>query len=158
MKLASKLHSKEQKDRSRKDAVKQVGDWMVLRDEINVDFVGYDQLETRKSHVSKYRAVTAKGEVQYQIVLNRTPFYPEGGGQVGDTGWMIFGSEGTGQERVRVLDTKKENTLIYHIVEKLPEQIDDETVRCEVDEPKRRLTERPTTRPRTCSTQHCVRC
>jgi alanyl-tRNA synthetase len=130
-----------QKDRSRKDAVKQVGDWMVLRDEASVDFVGYDQLETRKSHVAKYRAVTAKGEVQYQIVLNRTPFYPEGGGQVGDTGWMIFGSEGTGQERVRVLDTKKENTLIYHIVEKLPEQIDDETVRCEVDESKRRLTE-----------------
>lgn len=133
-----------QKDRSRKDAAKQVGDWMVLRDEANVDFVGYDQLETRKSHVSKYRAVTAKGEVQYQIVLNRTPFYPEGGGQVGDTGWMIFGGSlqgGGGQERVRVLDTKKENTLIYHIVEKLPEQIDDETVRCEVDEPKRRLTE-----------------
>jgi alanyl-tRNA synthetase len=137
-----------QKDRSRKDAVKQVGDWMVLHDSPSegggrgeVDFVGYDQLETRKSHVAKYRAVTAKGEVQYQIVLNRTPFYPEGGGQVGDTGWMIFGSEGTGQERVRVLDTKKENTLIYHIVEKLPEQIDDETVRCEVDESKRRLTE-----------------
>ena len=137
-----------QKDRSRKDAVKQVGDWMVLHDSLSegggrgeVEFVGYDQLETRKSHVSKYRAVTAKGEVQYQIVLNRTPFYPEGGGQVGDTGWMIFGSEGTGQERVRVLDTKKENTLIYHIVEKLPEQIDDETVRCEVDESKRRLTE-----------------
>ncbi|MDO8366587.1 MAG: alanine--tRNA ligase [Saprospiraceae bacterium] len=137
-----------QKDRSRKDAVKQVGDWMVLRDSPSegggrgeVEFVGYDQLETRKSQVTKYRAVTAKGEVQYQIVLNRTPFYPEGGGQVGDTGWMIFGSEGTGQERVRVLDTKKENTLIYHIVEKLPEQIDDDTVRCEVDEPKRRLTE-----------------
>ena len=137
-----------QKDRSRKDAVKQVGDWMVLRDSSaegggqgEVEFVGYDQLETRKSYVSKYRAVTAKGEVQYQIVLNRTPFYPEGGGQVGDTGWMIFGSEGTNQERVRVLDTKKENTLIYHIVEKLPEQIDDDTVRCEVDEPKRRLTE-----------------
>lgn len=133
-----------QKDRSRKDAAKQVGDWMVLRDEANVDFLGYDLLETDKSHVSKYRAVTAKGEVQYQIVLNRTPFYPEGGGQVGDTGWMIFGGSlqgGGGQERVRVLDTKKENTLIYHIVEKLPEQIDDETVRCEVDEPKRRLTE-----------------
>lgn len=131
----------EQKDRSRKDAVKQVGDWTVLREESDVEFVGYDQLETRKSQVTKYRAVTAKGEVQYQIVLNRTPFYPEGGGQVGDTGWMIFGSEGTGQERVRVLDTKKENTLIYHIVEKLPEQIDDDSVRCEVDESKRRLTE-----------------
>ncbi|MFN0177116.1 MAG: alanine--tRNA ligase [Saprospiraceae bacterium] len=143
-----KIALQEQKDRSRKDAVKQVGDWMVLRDSPaegggrgEVEFVGYDQLETRKSHVSKYRAVTAKGDVQYQIVLNRTPFYPEGGGQVGDTGWMIFGSESIGQERVRVLDTKKENTLIYHIVEKLPEQIDDNTVRCEVDESKRRLTE-----------------
>jgi len=143
-----KIALQEQKDRSRKDAVKQVGDWMVLRDapseggsRAEVEFVGYDQLETRASHVAKYRAVTAKGEVQYQIVLNRTPFYPEGGGQVGDIGWMIFGSESTGQERIRVLDTKKENTLIYHIVEKLPEQIDDDTVRCEVNEPKRRLTE-----------------
>jgi len=136
----------EQKDRSRKDAVKQVGDWSVpakrSTDAVDaVEFVGYDQLETRSSQVQKFRSVTAKGAVQYQIVLNRTPFYPEGGGQVGDTGWMIFGSESTGQERVRVLDTKKENNLVYHIVEKLPEQIDDDTVRCEVDETKRRLTE-----------------
>lgn len=130
-----------QKDRSRKDAAKQVGDWMVLRDDPEVEFVGYDQLETRSSKVLKYRTVTAKGQAQYQIVLNRTPFYPEGGGQVGDTGWMIFGSESTGQERIRVLDTKKENTLIYHLVEKLPEQIDDETVRCEVDTTKRQLTQ-----------------
>jgi alanyl-tRNA synthetase len=131
----------EQKDRSRKDAAKQVGDWMVLRDEAEVEFVGYDQLETRSSKVLKYRTVKIKDLEQYQIVLNRTPFYPEGGGQVGDTGWMIFGSEGTGQERVRVRDTKKENTLIYHIVDRFPDQISDETVRCEVDASKRRLTE-----------------
>jgi len=131
----------EQKDRSRKDAAKQVGDWMVLTDDMDAEFVGYDQLETRSSQVVKYRTVSAKGQTQYQIVLNRTPFYPEGGGQTGDTGWMIFGSEGTGQERVRVVDTKKENTLIYHIVDKLPEQLDDDTVRCEVDEKRRRLTE-----------------
>ena len=130
-----------QKDRSRKDAAKQVGDWMVLREESNAEFVGYDQLETSSSHVTKFRTVTVKEQQQYQLVLNRTPFYPEGGGQVGDTGWMIFGSEGPGQERVRVLDTKKENTLIYHIVDRLPEQISDQTVRCEVDELKRRLTE-----------------
>jgi alanyl-tRNA synthetase len=148
-----KIALQEQKDRSRKDAVKQVGDWMVLRDsaaeggsQSEVEFVGYDELETSAAHVVKYRAVTAKGAVQYQIVLNRTPFYPEGGGQVGDTGWMIFdphpaSPNGGGIERVRVLDTKKENTLIYHIVEKLPENIDDSSVRCEVDEPKRRLTE-----------------
>ncbi|MEI6409212.1 MAG: alanine--tRNA ligase [Bacteroidota bacterium] len=125
-----------QKDRSRKDAAKQVGDWMVLSDENNVEFVGYDQLETRNSQVIKYRSVATKGETQYQIVLNRTPFYPEGGGQVGDTGWMTFGTE-----RIRVVDTKKENTLVIHIVEKLPEEIDDQTVRCQVDETKRRLTE-----------------
>ncbi|HLP94910.1 MAG TPA: alanine--tRNA ligase [Saprospiraceae bacterium] len=131
----------EQKDRSRKDAAKQVGDWMVLRDEADVEFVGYDQLETRSSKVLKYRLVQVKDQQQIQLVLNRTPFYPEGGGQVGDTGWMIFGSESTGQERIRVMDTKKENTLVYHIIDRLPEQISDETVRCEVDETKRRLTE-----------------
>ena len=131
----------EQKTRSRKDAAKQVGDWMVLTDDMDAEFVGYDQLETGSSRVVKYRTVSAKGLTQYQIVLNRTPFYPEGGGQVGDTGWMIFGSEGTDQERIRVVDTKKENTLIYHIVDKLPEQLDDDTVRCEVGERKRRLTE-----------------
>ena len=131
----------QQKDRSRKDAAKQVGDWMVLRDEADVEFVGYDQLETRSSKVVKYRMVQVKDQQQIQLVLNRTPFYPEGGGQVGDTGWMIFGSESTGQERIRVMDTKKENTLVYHIIDRLPEQIGDETVRCEVDETKRRLTE-----------------
>ncbi len=131
----------EQKDRSRKDAAKQVGDWMVLREESDIEFVGYDQLETRSSYVTKYRSVSAKGETQYQVVLNRTPFYPEGGGQVGDTGWMNFGTEGPNPERVRVLDTKKENTLIYHIVESLPENIEDESVVCRVDEQKRRLTE-----------------
>lgn len=130
-----------QKDRSRKDAAKQVGDWFVLSDESDVEFVGYDQLETRSSKVLKYRTVTLKGQTQYQLVLNRTPFYPEGGGQVGDTGWLVFGSEKTDQERVRVLDTKKENTLVIHIVERLPEQIDDDTVRGLVDAQKRRLTE-----------------
>lgn len=126
----------QQKARSRKDAARQVGDWMVLRDETDVEFVGYDQLETRSSYVTKYRSVVIKGETQFHIVLNRTPFYPEGGGQVGDTGWMTFGDE-----KIRVLDTKKENTLIMHVVEKLPEAIDDETVLCRVDEQKRRLTE-----------------
>jgi alanyl-tRNA synthetase len=126
----------EQKARSRKDAVKQTGDWMVLRDETDVEFVGYDQLETRASYITKYRTVAVKGQTQYQVVLNRTPFYPEGGGQVGDTGYMVFGDE-----KIAVLDTKKENTLVIHLLEKLPEAIDDETVRCVVDEKRRHLTE-----------------
>lgn len=131
----------DQKKRSRLDAVKQVGDWSVLTDESDVEFVGYDQLETRNSHVIKFRTVTTKGLTQYQVVLNRTPFYPEGGGQTGDTGVMIFGSEKSGQEIIRVLNTVKENTLVIHILEQLPEQIDDDTVRCKVDERRRSGTE-----------------
>lgn len=125
-----------QKARSRKDAAKQVGDWMVLRDEADVAFVGYDQLDTENSSVVKYRTVKVKDQNQYQVVLNRTPFYPEGGGQVGDTGYMSFGDE-----RVRVLDTKKENNLVIHILEKLPENIDEPSVGCYVDTHKRHLTE-----------------
>lgn len=126
----------EQKERSRKDAAKEVGDWMVLRDEPNVQFLGYDQLELRDSHVVKYRTVMLKGQPQYHLVLNRTPFYPEGGGQVGDTGWLEFSDE-----KIRVLDTKKENDLVIHIVERLPQYLQDPTVHCRVDERKRRLTE-----------------
>ncbi len=126
----------QQKERSRKDAARQVGDWMVLRDEADAAFVGYDQLELEGAYVTKYRTIQIKSETQYQIVLNRTPFYPEGGGQVGDTGIMYFGSE-----PVRVLDTKKENTLVFHLVEQLPENIGHENVVCQVNERKRRLTE-----------------
>ena len=126
----------EQKTRSRKDAAKEVGDWMVLRDEANVQFLGYDQLELRDSHVVKYRTVMLKGQPQYHLVLNRTPFYPEGGGQVGDTGWLEFS-----EEKIRVLDTKKENDLVIHVVERLPQYLQDPTVHCHVDERKRRLTE-----------------
>jgi len=126
----------EQKTRSRKDAAKEVGDWMVLREEANVQFLGYDQLELRDSHVVKYRTVQLKGQPQYHLVLNRTPFYPEGGGQVGDTGWLEFSDE-----KIRVLDTKKENDLVMHVVERLPQYLQDPTVHCHVDAPKRRLTE-----------------
>ncbi|MBL7780855.1 MAG: alanine--tRNA ligase [Saprospiraceae bacterium] len=126
----------EQKARSRKDAAKQVGDWFVISDEADVEFLGYDLLETHSSQVVKYRTVTSKGAEQIQVVLNRTPFYPEGGGQVGDQGWMTFG-----KEKIRVLDTKKENTLIIHILEKMPESIEEASVKCEVDATRRRLTE-----------------
>ena len=127
----------EQKNRSRKDAAKEVGDWVVLRDSKGVEFVGYDQLEITDAKVVKHRTVMLKGQPQYQIVLNRTPFYPEGGGQVGDTGYMTFGPN----EKIRVLDTKKENDLVIHIVDRLPEFVMDRTVECAVDGWKRHLTE-----------------
>jgi alanyl-tRNA synthetase len=125
----------EQKKRSKADAEKQVGDWVVVIDEAGVEFVGYDQLKVENAKVLKYRAVTDKKGLQYQIVLNRTPFYAESGGQVGDTGAMYFDGE-----KIDVLDTKKENDLIIHIVSELPENIRDERVRTQVDKATRQAT------------------
>ena len=122
----------EQKQRSKRDAEKQVGDWVTVIDEAGVEFVGYDQLTVENTKVLKYRAVTDKKGLQYQIVLNRTPFYAESGGQVGDTGAMYFDGE-----KIAVLDTKKENDLIIHIVNELPENIYDPNVQAEVDKTKR---------------------
>jgi alanyl-tRNA synthetase len=101
-------------------------------DEAGVEFVGYDQLKVENAKVLKYRAVTDKKGLQYQIVLNRTPFYAESGGQVGDTGAMYFDGE-----KIAVLDTKKENDLIIHIVENLPENIHDPRVRAQVGKTSR---------------------
>ena len=122
----------EQKQRSKRDAEKQVGDWVTVIDEAGVEFVGYDQLKVENAKVLKYRAVTDKKGLQYQIVLNRTPFYAESGGQVGDTGAMYFDGE-----KIAVLDTKKENDLVIHIVDSLPENIRDPRVRAQVDGAKR---------------------
>jgi alanyl-tRNA synthetase len=110
----------EQKSRSRAATAIDTGDWVVLRDNDSVEFTGYDETET-VAHVVKYRKVTAKGKEQYQIVLDKTPFYAESGGQVGDRGELVF-PDGT---IIMVTDTKKENGLIVHYVDKLPEDIDD---------------------------------
>ncbi|TRO64188.1 alanine--tRNA ligase [Christiangramia sabulilitoris] len=111
---------KKQKDRSREATAVSAGDWVELAEVQENAFVGYDELETEVK-IAKYRKVESKkkGEM-YQVVLNRTPFYPEGGGQVGDKG-IIMSSEG---EVVEVLDTKKENNLIVHFTKKLPENTD----------------------------------
>ncbi|MCS6930285.1 MAG: alanine--tRNA ligase [Saprospiraceae bacterium] len=126
----------EQKERSRKDAAKEVGDWVILREESDPVFVGYDLLEVNDAYVIKYRTVQVKGKPQYHVVLNRTPFYPEGGGQVGDTGWMYFG-----EEEIRVLDTKKENDLIIHFLEHIPASIEVPAVRAVVEARRRQLIE-----------------
>ena len=125
----------EQKERSKADAKKEVEDWVVLSDEQDVTFVGYTQHQT-ESRVLKYRKVRAKGKEQYQIVLNETPFYAESGGQVGDTGLLWFGDE-----KVPVIDTKKENNLIVHWVKNLPSQME-EQVKAEINSQKRHLTEK----------------
>ncbi len=110
----------EQKTRSRAATAIDTGDWVVLKDDDSVEFTGYDETET-VAHIVKYRKVTAKGKEQYQIVLDKTPFYAESGGQVGDKGELVF-PDG---EIIEVTDTKKENGLIVHFTDKLPESVDD---------------------------------
>ncbi|QYA24313.1 alanine--tRNA ligase [Gramella sp. MT6] len=107
---------KKQKDRSREATAVSAGDWMELNEVEDESFIGYDQLEAEVK-IAKYRKVESKkkGEM-YQVVLNKTPFYPEGGGQVGDKG-IIMSSDG---EVIEVMDTKKENNLIVHFTKKLP--------------------------------------
>ncbi|MES2809294.1 MAG: alanine--tRNA ligase [Bacteroidota bacterium] len=110
----------EQKTRSRAASAVDTGDWVLQREEEVTDFTGYDETQS-VAHITKYRKVTAKGKEQFQVVLDKTPFYAESGGQVGDTGELIF-PDG---EIIYVTDTKRENGLIVHYVDKLPEDIDD---------------------------------
>jgi len=110
----------QQKERSRAATAIDTGDWIVLKDDESVEFTGYDETET-VAHIVKYRKVTAKGKEQYQLVLDKTPFYAESGGQVGDKGELVF-PDG---EIILVTDTKKENGLIVHFTDKLPQDIDD---------------------------------
>ncbi|WP_264789913.1 alanine--tRNA ligase [Aureispira anguillae] len=125
----------EQKKRSQKDAQKDVSDWVEILEDPTVEFVGYTEHKTT-AKVIKYRKVVAKGKEQYQVVLNKTPFYAEAGGQVGDTGLLWFGDE-----KIPVIDTKKENNLIVHWVKQLPQQIEVEVV-AEINRQKRALTEK----------------
>jgi len=125
----------EQKERSRADASKQAGDWIVVREGRETEFIGYDLLAADDIQVLRYRVVQEKGKSFIQLVLNRTPFYAEGGGQVGDTGQLHFGSE-----TVQVQDTKKENNTIIHYVDKLPANIK-LPANAFVDVEKRRYTE-----------------
>ncbi|REA63303.1 alanine--tRNA ligase [Dyadobacter luteus] len=99
----------EQKKRSRQDAAKEATDWIELRESEGVEFLGYDFEETH-SNIVKYRKVKTKAGEEYHIVLDRTPFYAEMGGQVGDTGVL----EANGKT-IRISDTKKENDLFVHI-------------------------------------------
>ena len=104
----------QQKDRSRAATTLDKEDWVVLNGNSKQQFIGYDLLETQ-TKVSKYRKVTAKGKESFQLVLERTPFYAESGGQVGDTGLVIFDGE-----KIAITDTQKENDLIIQFADKLP--------------------------------------
>lgn len=122
-----------QKDRSRQAAAVDKGDWTQVRDTEDVVFTGYTSYE-EESQIIKYRQVKEKKKEFFQIVLNKTPFYAESGGQVGDTGYLI-----SGDSKVRVFDTKKENDLIIHYTDKLPANPEG-TVTARVDADRRQLT------------------
>ncbi|WP_075352291.1 alanine--tRNA ligase [Algoriphagus marinus] len=122
-----------QKNRSRAASESETGDWVMVHQDEGVEFIGYDFLKA-DSNIIKYRVISDKKGDRYQVVLDKTPFYAESGGQVGDTGWLV--SE---VEKIRVVDTKKENDLIVHFVEKLPEH-PEKQFSAEVDQEKRSLT------------------
>jgi alanyl-tRNA synthetase len=107
----------QQKERSRAAAAVDTDDWVIVREEESVEFVGYDEMQC-ESEILRYRKVKAKGKEQYQLVLNRTPFYAESGGQVGDTGVLEFDGE-----KIFITDTQKENNLIIHFTDKLPKDV-----------------------------------
>ncbi len=124
----------EQKERSRKNAATAKGDWVIVHNGDEVEFVGYDQSESL-TRILKYRVVEEKRKTFYQIVLETTPFYPEGGGQVGDKGTLEVGGQ-----IIEIFDTKKENNLIIHLAEKLPANPEAE-VKCKINKRLRELTE-----------------
>lgn len=124
-----------QKERSRKDANASAEDWVILNDQEEASFVGYELFETQ-TQVLKYQKVQNKAGVQYKVVLETTPFYAESGGQVGDTGALHFNESKT---IIQVLDTKKENDLIVHMVNNpMIEKVANETVVAKIDQKRRR--------------------
>lgn len=123
-----------QKDRARNAAAVETGDWTKVHDG-EPEFVGYDEIEST-AHILRYRAVKQKKSEFYQIVLSRSPFYAEMGGQVGDSGWLI--SE-TG-EKIEVFDTKRENNLAVHLTKKLPQNLEG-MFTAKIDTDKRTATE-----------------
>ncbi|CAM3279628.1 alanine--tRNA ligase [Aequorivita lipolytica] len=125
----------QQKDRSRAATKVETGDWVVLEKDDVEEFVGYDTLETQVK-ITRYRKVESKkdGEM-YQLVFNLTPFYPEGGGQVGDKGYLEAVDGGV----TYIVDTKKENNLIIHFTKTLPRN-PETTFKAVVDEKQRSRT------------------
>jgi len=128
-----KQEMEKQKSRSKADAVKETGDWIQVGDDEKTEFIGYDHLAS-PVRVVKYRKIKQKNKELYQLVFDKTPFYAESGGQVGDTGFII----GAGQ-KIPVVDTKKENELIIHLTEVLPSTME-ETFEAVVDKEKRFAT------------------
>ncbi|MGZ4035621.1 MAG: alanine--tRNA ligase [Bacteroidia bacterium] len=133
-----KAELEKQKNRSREATSVDTGDWILVdgrkAEEGGRIFVGYKQLEA-EAKIIQYRKVKAKGKEQFQLVLDKTPFYAESGGQVGDTGVLE-----SANDRINITDTKKENGIIIHFADKLPENFT-QTFIAKVNAERRHLTE-----------------
>ncbi|MBJ7882368.1 alanine--tRNA ligase [Gelidibacter salicanalis] len=131
-----KSEMKKQKDRSRAAGEMSTEDWIVLKEDDHQEFIGYDVLEANVK-ITRYRKVVSKkdGEM-YQLVFNLTPFYAEGGGQVGDKGYL----EDSHGDVVYILDTKKENNVTIHFTKNLPKDLN-AAFKASVDDKQRRRTE-----------------
>ena len=130
-----KVALQEQKNRSKADAKKESGDWIIVEENEREEFVGYDYLETDVK-ITRYREVIVKGKKQFHLVLNLTPFYAESGGQVGDKG-VLIGKDNV--EKIGIVDTQKENQLSIQITEKLPTNLKQHFT-AKVNEEKRTAT------------------
>ncbi len=128
-----KRELQKQKERARNATANSFGDWTIYHQGENVEFTGYDTVTTTGALLLKQRTVVQKNKEMLQLVFDRTPFYGEMGGEVGDTGYIVS-EDG---EQIRILNTVKENGLTIHIAEKLPQNCEGEFT-LSVDEARRR--------------------
>jgi alanyl-tRNA synthetase len=126
-----KAEMEKQKTRSKADAAKETGDWLLVGKDAKSEFIGYDHLEGQVQ-IIKYRKIKQKNKELFQLVFDKTPFYAESGGQTGDTGTIE-----NANEKIFITDTKKENELIVHFTEKLPSSLTS-SFEARVDTDKRR--------------------
>ena len=128
------VEMQKQKERARNAAQVEAGDWVVINDQLEQQFVGYDYTEYT-CHIVKYREVKQKKGVVYEAIFDQTPFYGEMGGEVGDSGVIV-----NEEETIKVLDTKKENGVSVHLLERIPNSPEAEFMAC-VDVERRRQIE-----------------
>ncbi|MFP4448788.1 MAG: alanine--tRNA ligase [Bacteroidales bacterium] len=122
-----------QKSRSRNAAKIETGDWVKINDKGPGEFIGYETLET-EVRIVQYRKVKQKGKELYQLVFDKTPFYAESGGQIGDTGYITANGE-----KIKIIDTKNENNISVHYATQLPTD-PSRSFKVTVDSEKRKKT------------------